>query len=305
MSFSNYTILFLAAILPMALVAWVWRRESRRVALPFDHARPGAGKVWRAVINVAESTPALVLAVVLLILAGPQRLGEPKTKRVLTNIEFCVDISGSMTAPFGDGSRYDGSMKAIDEFLTYREGDAFGLTFFGNNVLHWVPLTTDTSAVRCAPPFMRPEKVPPWFGGTAIAKALIACKEVMEQREEGDRMIVLVTDGVSFDLYGDNDVAVANKLKEANIIVYAIHVADGEPPGPIVTITSMTGGEVFAAGDPDSLKTVFQRIDEMQKTRMEKTSAETLDHFVPFCVAGLALVAAGLLSSLGLRYTPW
>ena len=31
-------------------------------------------------------------------------------------------------------------MKAIDDFLDFRKGDAFGLTFFGNNVLHWVPL---------------------------------------------------------------------------------------------------------------------------------------------------------------------
>ena len=51
-------------------------------------------------------------------------------------------------------------MKAIDEFLKIRKGDAFGLTFFGNNVLHWVPLTSDPSAIRCAPPFMKPENVP-------------------------------------------------------------------------------------------------------------------------------------------------
>ena len=52
-----------------------------------------------------------------------------------------------MTTPLGDGTRYDASMKAIDEFLKIRQGDAFGLTFFGNNVLHWVPLTSDPSAV--------------------------------------------------------------------------------------------------------------------------------------------------------------
>ena len=68
-------------------------------------------------------------------------------------------------------------MDAINEFLDYREGDAFGLTFFGNNVLHWVPLTTDASAVSCAPPFMRPEVAPPWFGGTEIGKALLACTQ--------------------------------------------------------------------------------------------------------------------------------
>ena len=52
----------------------------------------------------------------------------------------------------GDGSRYDTAMKSLDDFLTYRKGDAFGLTFFGNNTLHWVPLTSDVSAIRCSPP---------------------------------------------------------------------------------------------------------------------------------------------------------
>ena len=104
-----------------------------------------------------ESLPALILLVAILILAGPQKTGEPRTKRVMSNIEFCVDVSGSMTAQFGEGTRYDASMAAINGFLDYRKGDAFGLTFFGVEVLHWVPLTTDVSAFRCAPPFMNPK----------------------------------------------------------------------------------------------------------------------------------------------------
>ncbi|HEX3315836.1 MAG TPA: VWA domain-containing protein [Gemmataceae bacterium] len=69
-------------------------------------------------------------------LAGPQRLGEPEANRKATNIELLVDVSGSMTAPFGDGSRYDTSMRAVESFLGFREGDAIGLTFVDNNVIH-------------------------------------------------------------------------------------------------------------------------------------------------------------------------
>src|SRR6201999_4394443 len=101
----------------------------------------------------------------------------------------------------------------IDQFLTFRKGDAFGLTFFGNNVLHWAPLTQDASAIRCAVPFMRPELAPPWFGGTAIGKALMACQSVLTSRQEGDRMIILVSDGMSSDLSNGEDVALAKRLK--------------------------------------------------------------------------------------------
>ena len=304
MPFTYWPILLLLLVPPLLLV-WVWRRRGRSVVLPFDHGQQKSGRWLKAILNAAQSLPALLLAVAIVLLAGPQQFSEPKTKRALTNIEFCVDISGSMTAQFGEGTRYDASMKAIDEFLDFREGDAFGLTFFGNSVLHWVPLTTDTSAIRCSPPFMRPEVAPPWYGGTEIGKALLACEDVLTDREEGDRMIVLVSDGRSSDLYNGNDQEIARKLRDNNIVVYAIHISPGNIPDEIVNITSITGGEVFNPGDTEALKGVFHRIDQMQEAKLEKVSAETMDHFFPFCVVGLVLLAASALSSLGLRYTPW
>ena len=164
-------------------------------------------------VNTAQSLPVLLLSVVIAILCGPQQLSEPKVKRRLTNIEFCVDISGSMTAKFGDGSRYDAAMEAINQFVDYRTGDAFGMTFFGNSFLHWVPLTTDISAIKCSTPFMRPENAPRGFGGTEIGKALLACRRLLMEREKGDRMIVLVSDGWSADLYGNRSVEIASQLR--------------------------------------------------------------------------------------------
>lgn len=300
-----YPLVLVALVIPLAMIAWVWKRHGRRTVLPFDHAGNTAGRRWMIPINLAEMLPALLLAVVILILAGPQQFSEPRSRRVLTNIEFAVDVSGSMSAPFGEGTRYDASMKAIDQFLSFREGDAFGLTFFGNSVLHWCPLTTDVSAIRCAPPFMKPENVPPWMGGTEIGKALLACKDVLSQREEGDRMIVLVSDGYSFDLGNGSDDDLIKTLKSAGIVLYTIHTAESEIPEPIVKITSGTDGEAFAADDPEALVSVFKRIDSLQKSKMEKTGAETLDNFPPYCLAGLAVLGLGTFSLLGLRYTPW
>ena len=171
MSFLHPFVL-LGLLAPLALLVWVWSRAGRRIVLPFDHGRPGSGWGWWVFLGLAESLPALLLAMAVLLLAGPQKYGEPQAKRKLTNIQVCLDISYSMTTEFGDGSRYDTAMKSIDEFLGYRKGDALGLSFFGNSVLHWCPLTSDVSAIRCAPPFMHPENVPPWFNGTEIGRAL-------------------------------------------------------------------------------------------------------------------------------------
>ena len=255
---------------------------------------------------MAESLPALVLAVVIVLLANPQQMSLPRAKRVLTNIEFAVDISGSMTATFGEGTRYDASMAAINDFIDYREGDAFGLTFFGNSVMHWVPLTTDSSAFKCAPPFMDPNKTYiQGFGGTEIGKALRACRDVLIRREEGDRMIVLVSDGFSSDLGGGNDVEIIQSMNENRIKVNAIHIAETSVPDPVVNITAMTGGEVYSPGDVEGLQAVFKHIDEMQQTRMEKTAAEVMDDFVPSCIVGLTMLGLCVSTLFGLRYTPW
>ena len=69
--------------------------------------------------------------------------------------------------------------------VDYRKGDSFGLTFFGNNYLHWIPLTSDPSAFRCSIPFMRPENAPPGFGGTEIGKAVLGCRDKLTERHDG------------------------------------------------------------------------------------------------------------------------
>ena len=297
--------MLLLLLMPLLHLFWVWQRRARRTALPMDHAGRGSGWLVRGLLGVGESLPALLLAVAVLLLALPQELAAPKQKRALTNIQFCVDISGSMTAQFGNGSRYDASMKAINEFLDYRTGDSFGLTFFGNNFLHWVPLTSDPSAFRCAVPFMRPENAPPGFGGTEIGKAVLGCREVLTRRSDGDRMLILVTDGWSIDLANGNGLEIAKKLKRDGIVLFAVNIQDQDAPGEIVNLARLTGGEVFNPGDTQALKRVFETIDGMSKAKLEQGTAELVDWFLPFAIAGLVLLSVYGLFQLGLRYTPW
>jgi Ca-activated chloride channel family protein len=301
----HWAILLLLLLIPIALLIWQWCRRRPGVVMPFDHGKPGEGRWLKGLLNSTASLPALLLVVVIFILAGPIQLTEPEVKRRLTNIEFCVDISGSMMATFGEGNRYDASMKAIDEFLEVRQGDAFGLTFFGNEVMHWVPITTDASAIRHAPPFMRPEVAPPMFGGTEIGKALLACQRRLVETDNGDRMILLVSDGFSFDLGNGNDMDIAKQLKQNNIVLYAIHISETEIPDPIINIAAYTGGSAFAAGDIAGLDSIFGRIDSMEQAQMERTSADAVDNYRLYAIAGLSIMGLALIGSLGMRYTPW
>jgi Ca-activated chloride channel family protein len=300
-----YPWLLALLVLPIGLAIYLRKRGGRRVPLPFDHQPLPRRRLLGFLLRCADLLPVLLLIVGILILAGPRRYEQPRDEREMTNIQFCLDVSGSMMADYGSGTRYDAAMEAVNSFISFRKGDAFGLTVFGSAILNWIPLTSDVSAFKCAPPFLRPDVLPPWFGGTMIGMALRAAEKVLISHDGGDRMIVLVTDGASFDLDNGQDVAIAQSLKANGIAVYAIHIAEGGPPDSVSVISSITGGEVFSAGDPAALQAVFARIDQMRKAPIKRVKPDPVDYFQPFSIAGLSLGALYLLTLFGLRHTPW
>ena len=314
-SFANWYYLF-GLFLPLALLIWTWLRDhfpdlgygsDRRIALPQDHGVAKGGLASAILIKIFISAGSLMLAAAIILWAGPRQLGVPQTERELTNIEFCLDLSGSMTAGFDEGSRYDAAMIAINDFVDLRKGDAFGLTIFSDRAGHWIPLTTDPSAFKCATPFLNPDSNLPagYGGGTMIGLGLRRCQEVLGTRNEGDRMIILVSDGYSFDLDDGQDEVIGKALAEDGIVVYSIHIGGGFSPPEVSSITTITGGKSFSPHDVESLSEVFAKIDAMKVVKLKRTYAEILDWFGPFSIAGLALVGMSLVSILGMRYTPW
>ena len=279
--------------------------KAQAIPVPSDNHPHKRQRLLTFALELANSLPLLLLTFAILLLAGPRKFEQPKSVREMTNIQFCIDVSGSMTAKFGDEDRYDAAMSAVNGFIDYRKGDSFGLTIFGNNYLHWVPLTSDVSAFKCAPPFLHPLKLPNWFGGTEIGKAVRACEKVLTSREEGDRMIVLITDGQSFDLSQGNDVKIANSLKENGIVLYGVHVAQSGPPPEVSVMASITGGRYFSAGDPEGLQAVFQQIDSMKQAPIKRLTPDPVDNFRPFILASLYAGGLYLSTLFGLRYTPW
>ena len=66
-------------------------------------------------------------------------------------------------------------------------------------------------------------------------------------------------------------------------------------------MTTTTAGSNVGA----LVKVEMARKTFMQATRLEKATAEYVDDFAPWCLAGLVLLALHALLQLWLRYTPW
>lgn len=305
MSFHHPELLWLLA-LPVFWGFWQWVRRGHPVVLPFDHGQQRSGKVLRFFTNLAGTLPALLLAIAVLMLAGPRKTAPPQDERIMNNIILCIDVSGSMGAQFGKGTRFEAAVEAAREFCNYRKGDAFGLTIFGSEFIHWVPPTKEMSAISSAMNYVRPDNMPPWMGGTLIANALHGCREELERTEQGDRAVVLITDGGSGDFANGGDRRIAEELSAANVRVFGIQVGnDGVGGGGMETICGTTGGKVFNVEDRSALDNVFREIDRMQKARFKQVTADWVDDYTPLSIAGLVTAALYVLSLLGLRYTPW
>ena len=292
----------LLLVFPILLSVWHLQRKAWGIALPFDHQKHPDRMILGGLLRLWELIPAMLLSVIILMVAGPQVQRVPREERVLTNIQICMDVSGSMSVD----NRYQMAKKAIEDFVVSRKGDALGFTLFGTQQIRWTPLTKDIATIRRALPFADPNNQPPFMGGTLIGAALRFCRDNMvAEAGQGDRLLLLVSDGVSSDVNGGNAAELADEMNAAKITVYHVHVGTDPVPSEVTEIANATGGEAFVATDENGLRRIFKHIDRMKPAHFKSATAIPMDFFQPFALVGLCLLCALAFGAFGLRYTPW
>ncbi len=310
--FANPEILWFLA-LPVCLAFWEWVRKGQAIVLPIDHQRHKKGFFLSILVHTANMLPAMMMTTAILLLARPMTHTPPEVVRSVTNIQLVLDLSGSMNYPFGSQGansdkpflRIDAAMDAIEKFVDYREGDSVGLTVYGKPFVHWVPLTPDTSAIKYARPFMTG-----FMGSTRTLTALAAATDKLVERAEGDRMIILVTDGkFNSELDPERQVEeLLTRFGDENVICYGVFISEGEVPELERVLCEQSGGGMFNIEDemkPGSLDDLFARIDGMARTNMKLKEPMAVDNFKPFIFPTLIVLVLHLSALLGLRYTPW
>lgn len=301
-------------VIPVLLAFWEWVRRGHAVVLPIDFRvqRRGKGLFVSALIHTANMLPAMLMAVAILLLANPRTQSEPEVVKQHTNVQFVLDLSGSMRAPFGtqpdDGSvrrRIDAALDAIERFVNHREGDAFGLTIYGTEFLHWLPLTSNTSAITNARPFLEPN-----MGATRTLTAMAAATDVLVERAGGQRMLILITDGAlnrEVDPLGQA-ADLVERFQAENIVCYGIFIRNAPVPELEQRLCLQSGGGLFNVENElsdESLYEVVDRIDAMAPIVMQSREPIPVEHHEPFLWIGAILLVLHMLTLLGLRYTPW
>lgn len=240
---------------------------------------------------------ALAVSALVLAIARPQlerAAGDADAKGI--NIMLVLDASRSMDSrdfmlAGREASRREALEKVIVDFVAERKQDRIGIVAFAERPYLVSPLTLDHSWMLEALREMRTAL------GTAIGGAVESAVDLLRQMEEGNRLIILVTDGLNTS--GPDPLESAQLARRAGIRLYTIGVvAYAEMAGGGVDalmlsrMARLTGGQFFQAADADALHSIYAQIDEIERTQFKQARPRSYHELFPW-FALLAIVAIG------------
>jgi Ca-activated chloride channel family protein len=271
------------------------------------------------------------IAWVLLVLAAarPERIGEELDVPVAgRNLMLAVDLSGSMDQKDFElaGRRVDRltATKAVaSDFIERREGDRIGLILFGERAYLQVPLTLDRKTVN----ILLMEAFIGLAGEkTAIGDAItLAVRRVYEQeKDEGDQVLVLLTDGAN--TAGEvQPLKAAELAQQVGLRIYTIGIGAEQlevasliggrrrinpsadlDEDTLTEIARLTGGRYFRATDTASLQDIYKLVDELEPVEEPESGFRPVKsyYFYPLGLAvGLVILTSlvSLLKRLAMR----
>lgn len=246
-------------------------------------------------------------------LMGPRSsIGRDDSTIEVNDIYFAVDVSHSMLADDFNPNRLEVAKKKIEEFVDLRPKDRIGVVMFSEKAYTLLPLTTDMNLIKR----VISDKIKIGFlgSGTNIGDALGLAVARISQTETKNKIVILLTDGVS-NVGNLTPIQAAKKAKESGVKVYTIGIASSKnakiPSGlrgaarrrmrtipggsadfsTLDEISEITGGKSFRASNENSLKSVFAEISDLEKTEI-KSSGKIIykEHYYKYLFAGSILL---------------
>ncbi|WP_420458502.1 vWA domain-containing protein [Neolewinella sp.] len=311
-------------VLPVLLYVWNQRRAGERlVSLRLPSTRSVDGLTsWRSALR--PFLPLLqVVALVLMIiaLARPRLdLSEESVTAEGIDIVLTMDLSTSMGAQDFTPNRLEVAKEVARDFVSRREFDRIGLVAYAGEAYTKAPLTVDKQIIDR---FISELQMGEITDGTAIGLGLETAINRLKDSEAVSKIIILLTDGENNAGDRHKPEVAAEIARKFGIRVYTIGVGSGEetlmPSAPIgggryrfkptrgtvddkllAYIAEETNGRYFRARDTEELESIYDYIDELEKTEIETTVFKRYEErFGIFLGLGLLL----LVLETVLRYT--
>ena len=314
--FESPAVFFILLILPLIYFFIARRKKSTvRFSTLFEIKNI---KTSRSGLPRWILTALRILAFLLFVtaLARPQKVEserEFETKGI--DIVLSLDISGSMLAEdFQPVNRIAVAKEEAKKFVQHRENDRIGLVVFARKSYTQCPLTLDYQVLER---LIDDVEIGLIKDGTAIGLGIATAVNRLRDSDAKSKIIILLTDGES-NAGNIDPVTAAELAKSFGIKIYAICIGKGGlVPFPIEDpvfgkryvqaevnidtqslkqIADITDGLFFQAGDATALRKIYERIDQLEKSKVKvKEYSNYQELYYLFLAPGILLLVLELL----------
>jgi len=327
MTFAHPYFLLLLLLLPV--LAWWKGRRGEQSAFLYSSV-----KLVRGVADISRMSAGkillllrwVVLASFIVALARPQRVeSETTVKASGIDIVVALDLSGSMES---EDFKWKGqsvnrlfiAKDTLKKFIERRSGDRIGLVAFAGRAYIAAPMTLDHDFLLQNLERLNLHTIE---DGTAIGSALSAAINRLRDLVSKSKIVILMTDGQN-NAGKIPPLTAAEAAQALGVKVYTIGVGThGTAPWPhlnafgqkvyvqvpvdideetLKAIAKKTGGEYYRADSTDTLRRIYEKIDQLEKTEVETKKYVHIDELFRWpAVTGLSL----LLLEILLSHTVW
>ncbi|HSD37997.1 MAG TPA: VWA domain-containing protein [Rhodocyclaceae bacterium] len=317
---------------------WPWLFLALPLPLLLRYAMPAVSPVEEAALRVPDLNPfvmdglnrtgalrgrrwmlwlaALAWLALVTAAARPQWVGDPVELPVSgRELLLAVDLSGSMqTEDFSikgqQVTRLDAIKAIAGEFIQRRVGDRIGLILFGSQAYVQTPLTFDRTTVNT---LLQESAIGLAGDQTAIGDAIGLATKRLQQNPQGNKVLILLTDGASNA--GEVEPLKAAELAgKQGLTIYTIGIGadEMEVHSPFGTrrvnpsadldeptlkgIAQATDGRYFRARDTAQLDEIYGVVDKLQPVKQETQSFRPRQALFYWPLSLGALLAALLLA---------
>jgi Ca-activated chloride channel family protein len=336
MELMSWEIALIIGLTALPLLVYLYLRKRRRSAILFSSVKLFNG-VRASLRYRLRHIPFILfiagLLCLMIALARPRKgdeLAVDYTEGIA--IQMVLDRSSSMvdekTTIGGEVRTYFDVAKevAIDfiegnEELSGRKNDMIGLSSFAAYVQENCPMTLDHKNLVRTVDSVRPAIPRTKEDGTSIGDAIyhsvltqVSTEEYLKENDDEysiqSKIMILLTDGIqtagekeikqAAEFAKDNDIKVytilfagkslqrAINMRNQQIIAYLNQLQDA---------ADLTGAEFYLAFDNESLRQVYENIDQLEKSKIKESYYRYHELFSYFLIAGLALLFLEMILS--------
>ena len=261
----------------------------------------------------------LVWLALVLAAAGPQYIGEPISMTTKArDLMLAVDVSESMRVKdlrlaSEQVDRLAVVKNVLGDFIGRRNGDRLGLILFGSQAYLQTPLTLDRATVEL---LLMESQIGIAGPKTAIGDAIGLALKRLQDKPNESKVMILLTDGAN--TAGEiQPLQAAELAAQKGLKIYTIGVGAEEmslpgifgsnfgarrinpsadlDEGTLTKIAELTGGQYFRAKSTESLRHIYELIDELEPIDADEQTYRPIKALFQYPLA-FALLLSALLS---------